>query len=64
MINLISAIGAFDIIVAVTVTVAVIAVIGRIIYKKATGKGAGCCDCGCNGCTACDKCRTQNTKTK
>lgn len=41
--------GPFDIIVIVLLSVAVLAVIGSVIYKKMSGKGGGC-DCGCEGC--------------
>ncbi|MDE6850641.1 MAG: FeoB-associated Cys-rich membrane protein [Clostridia bacterium] len=41
--------GAFDIIVIVAVSVAFLAVVGVIIYKKVTKKGGGC-GCGCEGC--------------
>ena len=47
--------GACDIIVTVVLSVAVVGVIGWLIYKKVKHKG-GCCDCGCSSCTACDKC--------
>ena len=46
--------GACDIIVLVVISAAVLGVIGWIIYRKVKRKG-GCCDCGCSGCTACDK---------
>lgn len=45
-----------DIAVVVIIGVVVIAVAGRLIYRKVKHKG-GCCDCGCNGCTMCDKCK-------
>ena len=44
----------FDVAVIVVISVAVVAVIGWLIYRKVKGKG-GCCDCGCKGCTACDQ---------
>lgn len=44
--------GAFDIAVIVAVSVAVLAVIGTVIYKKVKYKGPSC---GCDGCSACDK---------
>ena len=39
----------FDIIIIVAVSVAFLAVVGVIIYKKVTRKGGGC-GCGCEGC--------------
>ena len=47
-----------DIAIVVIVSVAVIGVIGWLIYRKVKNKG-GCCDCGCGGCTACDKGKKQ-----
>ena len=47
-----------DIAVIVIVGVAVIGVAAYLIYRKVKGKG-GCCDCGCDGCTACDKGKKQ-----
>ena len=49
--------GACDIIVLVAISVAVVGVIGWLIYRKVKGKGG--CDCGCSGCTACDKCNKE-----
>lgn len=49
--------GPFDIAVIVIVAVAFVAVIATVIYKKVRHKGGGC-DCGCEGCTLCDKCKT------
>ena len=46
--------GACDIIVLVVISAAVVGVLGYLIYRKVKHKG-GCCDCGCSGCTACDK---------
>ena len=46
--------GAFDIAIIVVISLAVVGVIGWLIYRKVKGKG-GCCDCGCSGCTACDR---------
>ncbi|MDE6441786.1 MAG: FeoB-associated Cys-rich membrane protein [Clostridia bacterium] len=45
-----------DIAVIVIVSVAVLAVVGWLVYRKVKHKG-GCCDCGCgcNGCTMCEK---------
>lgn len=48
----------FDILVIVVVSVAVLAVIGVAIYKKANGKGG--CDCGCEGCP--HNCACKNKK--
>lgn len=48
--------GPFDIAIVVIISVAVVGVIGWLIYRKVKHKG-GCCDCGCSGCTACDKCK-------
>ena len=47
-----------DIAIVVIVAVAVVGVIGWLIYRKVKGKG-GCCDCDCGGCTACDKYKKQ-----
>ena len=44
-----------DIAIVVLVSVAVVSVIGLLIYRKVKHKG-GCADCGCCGCTACNKC--------
>lgn len=41
-----------DIVVTVVIAVAVVGVIGWLVYRKVKHRG-GCCDC--NGCTACDK---------
>ena len=46
--------GACDIIVLVVISLSVVGVIGGLIYKRVKRKGS-CCDCGCSGCTACDK---------
>ncbi len=48
-----------DIAVIVIVCVAVAGVIGWFIYRKVKHKSIGC-DCGCNGCTMCDKCKKEN----
>ena len=53
---------AFDIIVIVTVSVAVAAIIGWMIYKKVKHKGS-CTDCGC-GCSACPHNRDCDSKKK
>jgi hypothetical protein len=45
----------FDIIVIVAVSVAFVAVVGTIIYRKVKGKSSGC-DCGCQGCPHCSAC--------
>lgn len=58
--NILSAVGAFDIVAIVLISAAVLGVIGRIIYKKVTHKGGGCCDC-CDGC--CAHCRTKENKS-
>lgn len=50
--------GAFDIAIIVVVAVAVLAVIGTVIYRKVKHKGPSC-GCGCEGCSACDKGRKQ-----
>lgn len=39
----------FDIVIIVAVSVAFVAVVGVLIYKKVKRKGGGC-DCGCEGC--------------
>lgn len=39
----------FDIIIIIAVSVAFLAVVGVIAYKKITHKGGGC-GCGCEGC--------------
>ncbi|HBN13078.1 MAG TPA: FeoB-associated Cys-rich membrane protein [Clostridiales bacterium] len=45
-----------DIAVIVIVSVAVLGVIGWLVYKKVKHKSIGCdCGYGCNGCTMCDK---------
>lgn len=48
-----------DIAVIVIVCVAAACVIGWFIYRKVKHKSIGC-DCGCNGCTMCDKCKKEN----
>ena len=50
--------GACDIIVLVVISVSIVGVFGWLIYRKIKHKG-GCCDCGCDGCTACDKGKKQ-----
>jgi hypothetical protein len=49
---------AFDIIVIIAVSVAFVAVVGTVIYKKVTHKGGGC-DCGCSGCPHCNSCQSK-----
>lgn len=44
--------GAIDITVIVVVSVAVLAAVGVIIWRKVKHKDG----CGCGGCSACDKC--------
>ena len=46
---------AVDIAVIVVLGVAFLAAVGFIIYRKVKGKGG--CDCGCNTCPHCDKCK-------
>lgn len=48
-----------DIAVIVIVGIAVLGVVGWLIYRKIKHKGGGCdCGCGsCNGCTLCNKSR-------
>ena len=46
--------GPCDIIVLVVISLSVVGVLSGLIYKKLKHRG-GCCDCGCSGCTACDK---------
>lgn len=43
-----------EIAVIVIVSVAFVAALAGIIYKKIKHKGG--CDCGCDGCTHCGKC--------
>lgn len=50
--------GAFDIAVIVVISVAVVAVVASLIYKKIRHKG-GACDCGCSDCACCDKCKNK-----
>lgn len=54
--------GAFDIAIIVIVSVAVLAVIGTIIYKKIKHKDSGC-GCGCCGCPSSGECH-KNNKTQ
>jgi hypothetical protein len=49
---------AFDIIVIIAVSVAFVAVVGTVIYKKVKHKGGGC-DCGCSGCPHCNSCQSK-----
>lgn len=53
----------FDIIVIVAISVAFLAVVGVIIYKKATHKGGGC-GCGCEGCPHACHCGNGKKKEK
>ena len=55
--------GACDIIVIVAVSVAFLAVVGVIIYKKVTHKGGGC-GCGCEGCPHACHCKGETEKKK
>lgn len=51
-----------DIAVIVIVSVAFVAAVGSIIYRKVKHKGGGCGDCGC-GCEGCSlHCNCQHTK--
>ena len=52
---------AVDIAVIVIVSVAVLGVIGYIIYRKLKHKGIGC-DCGCSSCSGCTACAGQHEK--
>ena len=51
--------GAFDIAIIVIVSVAVLAVIGTVIYRKVKHKGPSC-GCGCEGCSANCSCHPNN----
>ena len=53
--------GPFDIIVIVLVSVAVLAVVGTIIYRNVKNKGPSC-GCGCSSCSMCDKCGKEEEK--
>ena len=53
--------GAFDILVIVLVSAAVLAVIGTVIYRKIKHKGSSC-GCGCSGCTMCSGCKDKKVK--
>ncbi|MDE5943843.1 MAG: FeoB-associated Cys-rich membrane protein [Clostridia bacterium] len=52
----------WDIAILIVVCLAVAAVVGWLIYRKVKHKGGGC-DCGCGGCTACDKCKPNSDST-
>lgn len=52
--------GAFDIIAIVLVSVAFVAAVGVIIYKKIKHKGG--CDCGCGHCAYSCKCGRREEK--
>lgn len=45
---------AFDIAVVVFISVAFVAVVAYMIWRKAKGKGG--CDCGCDACPHCSHC--------
>ena len=53
----------FDIAVIVVISVAVLAVVGILIYRKVKHKG-GCmgCDCGCGSGAACPHCKDNKQK--
>ena len=55
----------FDIAIVVTVSVAVVGVIGWLIYRKVKHKG-GCCEGGCPGCSECMRngCDEKNKQCK
>lgn len=55
--------GPFDIVVICLVSIAFLAVVGMIIYKKVTKKGGGC-DCGCEGCPHACHCKTAKKDKK
>lgn len=48
--------GPVEIIIIVAVSVAVLGVVGWMIYKKVTGKGGGC-GCGCESCPHAKNCK-------
>ena len=52
----------FDVVVIVAVSVAVVAVVGWLIYRKVKHKGG--CDCGCSGCSACARNNKSNKESK
>lgn len=54
--------GPVDIAIVVIVSVAAVGVTGWLVYRKIKGKGG--CDCGCGGCSACDKCKNKTEDTK
>jgi len=49
---------AIDIVVIAVVSVAFVAAVGWLIYKKIKGKGSGC-GCGCEGCPHCNSCKNK-----
>ncbi len=46
-----------DVVIIVLASLAVVAVMGREIWKRKKGKGG--CGCGCNGCPHAKQCQTQ-----
>ena len=46
-----------DIVIIVLASLAVVAVVGRALWKRKKGQGG--CGCGCNGCPHAGKCHTQ-----
>lgn len=56
-----------DIVAIVVVSVAVLAALGVILYRKLKHKG-GCCDCGncsaCGGCSHCKEDRAKNSQPR
>ena len=52
--------GALDIAIVVIVSVAVVGVIGYLIYIKIKHKGG--CDCGCSSCPNCSSCKGREDK--
>jgi hypothetical protein len=53
---------AFDIAIIILVSVAFVAVVAGVIYKKVKGKGG--CDCGCDGCPHCTACHSAKPDRK
>ncbi len=52
-----------DVVIIVLASLAVVAVVGRAIWKHKQGKGG--CGCGCNGCPHANACQTaRENKTK
>lgn len=54
--------GATEIAVIVVVSVAFVAAVGYIIYRKVRHKGG--CDCGCEGCPHACRCKGGSEKNK